>query len=180
MEEKNFNRDIKHWTQALIKKNNAVPDILSLQVHLLDQDVLFPDVVAATLANLFHYLIRHENGQCEPNLSAQIQQLFQYYPVTQQKLVQHILDSGSTLTVEHIAAQLCNITHFLDQPGRYWLIRQSLRIMFYRQWPDEQVREILDHFFGALQLDANQVLQAVWGAPDETGQLIRPVTGSTE
>jgi hypothetical protein len=68
MEDMNCNSDIKHWAQALIRED-PIPNVLSLPPQPLEPEIFPSEVVPATLANLFHFLIRSEDGQCETTLA---------------------------------------------------------------------------------------------------------------
>jgi len=162
MAEINCNSDIKYWAQALMREE-AVQYVLSLPPQPLDPEIFPLEEVPATLANLFHFLIRNENGQCEATLAPVIQSLFSHYPDAQQKLVQRILHSQSGMMLKPIASQLVSISQLLDQQTCYWLIQQALRVMFYRQWPDEQVHEVLNHLSQALKIDSVQMQMIIAG-----------------
>lgn len=165
------NREIKHWAQTLISTEQP-QNVLSLLPQCLDPEIFPPDVVPATLANLFHFLIRNEQGRCEETLSPVIQHLFIHYPDVQQKLVQRILQSRSGMALPHICSHLVGISSLLDQQAPVWLMQQSLSLMYYRQWPDEQVRDVLKHLSQALQIDAAQMQEIIAGLNDGSG--IRP------
>ncbi|GAA5631030.1 hypothetical protein Acal02_01649 [Acinetobacter calcoaceticus] len=162
MEDMNCNSDIKHWAQALMRED-PIPNVLSLPPQPLDPEIFPPEVVPATLANLFHFLIRNEDGQCETTLLPVIQSLFSHYPDVQQKLVQRILQSRSGMMLKLIASQLLSISQLLDQQTHEWLIQQTLSLMFYRQWSDEQVYEVLNHLFQALNIDSAQMQAIIAG-----------------
>lgn len=162
MEDMNCNSDIKHWAQALMREE-PILNVLSLPPQPLDPEIFPPEVVPATLANLFHFLIRNEDGQCETTLSSVIQSLFSHYPDAQQKLVQRILQSRSGMRLKHISSQLFSISQLLDQQTHDWLIQQSLNVMFYRKWPDEQVHDVLNHLSQALNIDSAQMQVIIAG-----------------
>ncbi|MFV5262259.1 hypothetical protein ACMUMS_01655 [Acinetobacter courvalinii] len=165
MADMNCNNDIQHWAQALLTEESP-PNLLSLAPQPLDPEIFPPEVVPATLANLFHYLIRNEKGQCEARLLPVIQCLFKHYPDAQQKLVQRILQSSSSMRLQHIGPQLLSISPLLDQQTHCWLIQQTLSLMFFRQWSDEQVRDVLKHLSQALQLDSAHMQRIIAGMKD--------------
>jgi hypothetical protein len=153
--------DIKRWAQTFTSEEIS-PHSLSLQAQPLDPELFPQEVIAATLANLFHFLTRNENGLCDQILYPVIQQLFRSYPYAQQRLVENILNTVSKRQLESISLQLLNISTLLDEQAQTWLVQQTLRIMFYRQWSDEHVRHTLKYLSKGLALDPQRI-QAIIG-----------------
>ncbi|ENX41133.1 hypothetical protein [Acinetobacter sp. NIPH 2100] len=150
------NNDVKNWAEGLMHEKESI-HFLSLQPQPLESGTFPQEVVPATLANLFHFLARNEEGQCEEVLYPVIQQLFSAYPLAQQKLAEQTLKMVSIRGLDSISSQLLNISDFLDKQARDWVIQQALRIMFYRQWSDEKVRCTLKYLSDALSVDSQQM-----------------------
>ncbi|NIE96800.1 hypothetical protein F3J02_09965 [Acinetobacter sp. Tr-809] len=153
---KSGNNQLKKWAKTLVNHDNSQP-ILTLQAQPLDSEIFPQEVVAATLANLFHFLVRNDHGQCDIAFYPVIQQLFSHYPRAQQKLVENILNTVSKRELESISLQLLSISELLDKQSKAWVIQQSLRIMFYRQWSDQQVRSTLKQLSTGLVLDSQHI-----------------------
>jgi hypothetical protein len=67
------------------------------------------------------------------------------------------------MMLKPIASQLVSISQLLDQQTHEWLIQQTLSLMFYRQWSDEQVHEVLNHLSQALNIDSAQMQAIIAG-----------------
>ncbi|MDR6539995.1 hypothetical protein ABIC56_000538 [Acinetobacter bereziniae] len=89
---------------------------------------LYPEVVAATLSNLFHFAALDNKNLCDLKLYSSILYIFLKFPMYQKKLIQRKLHSSLTIPNEAIFEQINNINHLLSIEVRYSILENYIII----------------------------------------------------